>query len=66
MAEWPKRRVRLARPFDEHDDEGPRSVGQPNRAHAVAGAPVHDSHACVLFVKRGARIQIAHAQRDMG
>jgi hypothetical protein len=65
-AEWPKRQVRLARPFDEYDDEGVRVVSEPDGAHAVVGASVHDGHACVFFVERDARIEIAHAQRDMG
>jgi hypothetical protein len=66
MAEWPKRRVRLARPFDQYDDKGARAVGEPDGAHAIVGASVHDGHARIFFVKRDARIQVAHAQRDMG
>src|SRR5215471_11471995 len=66
MAEWPKRRVRLARAFNEYDDKGARAVGEPNGAQAVVGASVHDGHARVFFVKRNARIQVAHVQRDMG
>ena len=32
VSEWPKRRVRLARPFDEYDDKGRvRSVSQTER-----------------------------------
>ena len=30
------------------------------------GVSVHDGHAPILFVKRDARIEVAHAQRDMG
>ena len=43
VSAWPKWWVRLARPFDEYDDEGPRAVGEPDGAHAVVGAPVHDT-----------------------
>src|SRR5215470_8036219 len=51
MAEWPNRRVWLARPFDEYDNKGARVVGEPDGAHSVVGASVHDGHARVFFVK---------------
>ena len=36
-----ERVILLARGLDQHDDEGPGVVGKPDRADALADAPVH-------------------------
>jgi hypothetical protein len=41
MSERPERVILLARGLDQHDDEGPGVVGKPDRADALADAPVH-------------------------
>ena len=50
--------ILLARGLDQHDDEGPGSVGKPDRADALADAPVHDGHPRIFSVKRDACIEI--------
>jgi hypothetical protein len=66
MSERPERVILLARGLDQHDDEGPGVVGKPDRADALADAPVHDAHSRILSVKRDACIEIARSQCNAG
>jgi hypothetical protein len=66
MSEGPERVILLARGLDQHDNERSGVVGKPDRADALAGAPVHDGHSRIFCVKRDACVEVARSQRDMG
>ena len=65
MSKRPERVILLPRGLDEHDNERPGMVGKPDRADALAGAPMHDGHSRIFCVKRDACIEIARSQCDM-